>query len=132
LTDEAIPLFTILKELRVLDLSFNKIQELPPFFLRNLHKLEELYLSDNQLTSIPTENLVKMTRLSFLFLNGNKFQTLPAKLGKILSLTVIDAGSNPLRYNVHNWEFDWNWYVLIFRSSMIELLTPHTGISIAT
>jgi Leucine-rich repeat (LRR) protein len=113
LTEEAIPPFTILKELRVLNLSFNEIQELPSSFLRNLQQLEELYLSGNQLTSIPTEDLVKMTRLSVLFLNGNKFQTLPAELGKIPSLTIIDAGSNLLRYNIHNWEFDWNWYVSI-------------------
>ncbi|KAJ8580145.1 hypothetical protein M405DRAFT_869690 [Rhizopogon salebrosus TDB-379] len=78
-------------------------------FLRNLQKLEELYLSGNQLTSIPTEDLVKMTRLSILFLNGNQFQTLPAELGKIRSLTIIDAGSDLLRYNIHNLEFDWNW-----------------------
>lgn len=109
LTEEAIPPLTILKELRVLNLSFNEIQELPSAFLRNLQQLEELYLSGNQLTSIPTEDLVKMTRLSVLFLNGNKFQTLPAELGKIPSLTIIDAGSNLLRYNIHNWEFDWNW-----------------------
>lgn len=109
LTEEAIPPLTILKELRVLNLSFNEIQELPSSFLRNLQQLEELYLSGNQLTSIPTEDLVKMTRLSVLFLNGNKFQTLPAELGKIPSLTIIDAGSNLLRYNIHNWEFDWNW-----------------------
>ncbi|KAG2029697.1 hypothetical protein BDR03DRAFT_906490 [Suillus americanus] len=109
LTEEAIPPLTILKELRVLNLSFNEIQELPSSFLRNLQQLEQLYLSGNQLTSIPTEDLVKMTRLSVLFLNGNKFQTLPAELGKIPSLTIIDAGSNLLRYNIHNWEFDWNW-----------------------
>ncbi|KAG1739309.1 hypothetical protein EDB19DRAFT_1711525 [Suillus lakei] len=109
LTEEAIPPFTILKELRVLNLSFNEIQELPSSFLRNLQQLEELYLSGNQLTSIPTEDLAKMTRLSVLYLNGNKFQTLPAELGKIPSLAIIDAGSNLLRYNIHNWEFDWNW-----------------------
>jgi adenylate cyclase len=84
LTDEAIHPFTILKELRVLNLSFNEIQVLPPSFLHNLQKLEELYLSGNQLTSIPTEDLVKMTRLSILFLNRNEFQTLPAELGKSL------------------------------------------------
>ena len=50
----------------------------------------------------------------------------------LLTATVIDAGSNLLRYNVHNWQFDWNWYVLISRSSMIELFMPHTGISIST
>ncbi|KAG1743151.1 hypothetical protein EDD22DRAFT_735568, partial [Suillus occidentalis] len=106
--DEAIPLFTILKEFRVLNSSFNEIQELPSSFLRNLQQLEEMYLSGNQLTRIPTGDLVKMTRLSVLFLNGNKFYALPAELGKIPSLTIIDVGSNPLRYNIHNWEFDWN------------------------
>ncbi|KAG1736281.1 hypothetical protein EDD22DRAFT_787532, partial [Suillus occidentalis] len=64
LTDEAISPFTILKELRVLNLSFNEIQELPSSFLRNLQQLEELYLSGHQLTSIPTEDLVKMSRLT--------------------------------------------------------------------
>ena len=109
LTDDSLPPFTILKELRVLNLSFNKIQELPFSFLRNLAKLEELYLSGNQLTSIPTEDLPRLTRLSILFLNGNKLQTLPQGLNKVQSLTVIDAGSNALRYNINNWEFDWNW-----------------------
>ncbi|KIJ57955.1 hypothetical protein HYDPIDRAFT_171456 [Hydnomerulius pinastri MD-312] len=94
LTDEALPPFTILKELRVLNLSFNEIQEMPSSFLRNLTKLEELYLSGNQLTSIPTEDLPRLTRLSVLFLNGNKLQTLPQELGKVQSLTVIDVGSN--------------------------------------
>ncbi|OJA16312.1 hypothetical protein AZE42_03367 [Rhizopogon vesiculosus] len=134
LTDDAIPPFTILKELRVLNLSFNEIQELPSSFLRNLHKLEELYLSGNQLTSIPTEDLVKMTRLSILFLNGNKFQTLPAELGKIPSLTIIDAGSNLLRYNIHNWEFDWNWnfncnlkYLNLSGNKKLDLKQNHDG-----
>lgn len=114
LTDDCLLPFTILKELRVLNLSFNEIQELPSSFLRNLTKLEELYLSGNQLTSIPTEDLPRLTRLSVLFLNGNKLQTLPQELGKVQSLTVIDAGSNVLRYNINNWEFDWNWYILSF------------------
>ncbi|KAF8549669.1 hypothetical protein OG21DRAFT_1420962 [Imleria badia] len=109
LTDDCLPPFMILKELRVLNLSFNEIQELPCCFLRNITKLEELYLSGNQLTSLPTEDLPRLTRLSVLFLNGNKLQTLPQELNKVQSLTVIDAGSNALRYNINNWEFDWNW-----------------------
>lgn len=109
LTDDCLPPFTILRELRVLNLSFNEIQELPFAFLRNLTKLEELYLGGNQLTSLPTEDLPRLTRLSVLFLNGNKLQTLPQELNKVQSLTVIDVGSNALRYNINNWEFDWNW-----------------------
>ncbi|KAF8179042.1 hypothetical protein K438DRAFT_1843469, partial [Mycena galopus ATCC 62051] len=49
------------------------------------------------------------TRLSTLFLNGNQLQTLPQELGKVKSLTVLDVGSNSLKYNINNWEFDWNW-----------------------
>ncbi|KAF9241802.1 hypothetical protein BU15DRAFT_60701 [Melanogaster broomeanus] len=109
LTDDALPPITILKELCVLNLSFNEIQEIPPSFLGNLTKLEELYLSGNQLTSIPTEDLPRLKKLRVLFLNGNKLQTLPQELGKVQSLSVIDVGSNMLRYNINNWEFDWNW-----------------------
>ncbi|KAJ8583132.1 L domain-like protein, partial [Rhizopogon salebrosus TDB-379] len=47
LTNESIPPFTILKELRVLNLSFNEIQALPPSFLRNLQKLEEFVIIGN-------------------------------------------------------------------------------------
>ena len=111
LTDDVLHPLTILKELRVLNMSFNEIQEIPPSFFRNLSKLEELYLSGNKLTSIPTEDLHRLTRLSVLFLNGNKLQTLPHELGKIQSLAVLDAGSNVLKYNINNWQFDWNWWV---------------------
>ncbi|KAG7098211.1 hypothetical protein E1B28_000179 [Marasmius oreades] len=107
--DDLLMPFTILEELRVLNLSFNDIQELPSNFLRNFSKLEELFLSGNKLTSIPTEDLPRLSRLSTLFLNGNKLQTLPQELGKVKSLTVLDVGSNLLKYNINNWEFDWNW-----------------------
>ncbi|EGO00435.1 hypothetical protein SERLA73DRAFT_160301 [Serpula lacrymans var. lacrymans S7.3] len=109
LTDEALPPLTILKELRVLNLSFNEIKQVPPSFLKNLVKLEELYLSGNNLTSIPIEDLHRLQNLTVLFLNGNQLQTLPRELVKIKNLSVIDVGSNLLKYNINNWEFDWNW-----------------------
>ncbi|KAJ6604029.1 hypothetical protein B0H10DRAFT_1821629 [Mycena sp. CBHHK59/15] len=109
LTDDAIQPLTILKELRVLNLSFNDLQDLPFDFFKNLKHLEEVYLSGNRLTSIPSEDLPRLTRLSTLFLNGNKLQTLPQELGKVKSLTVLDVGSNLLKYNINNSDFDWNW-----------------------
>lgn len=109
LTDDVLHPLTILKELHVLNLSFNDIQEIPPSFFRNLINLEELYLSGNGLTSIPTEDLHRLTKLSTLFLNGNKLQTLPHELGLINSLSTLDVGSNVLKYNINNWQFDWNW-----------------------
>ncbi|KAJ3983402.1 adenylate cyclase [Lentinula detonsa] len=127
---ETLGFLSLFQKLRVLNLSFNLIQELPAGFFKNFlsdvsfaatsqspqqpqpsHKsfLEELYLSGNKLTTLPTEDLARMTRLSTLFLNGNRLQTLPQELGKVQSLTVLDVGSNSLKYNIYNWEFDWNW-----------------------
>jgi adenylate cyclase len=109
LADDALHPLTILRELRVLNLSFNGIQELPPSFFRHMKYLEEIYLSGNNLSTIPTENLTQLERLSVMFLNGNKMQVLPSELASLKNLTVMDVGSNMLKYNIINHEFDWNW-----------------------
>ncbi|KAG5643320.1 hypothetical protein DXG03_001204 [Asterophora parasitica] len=109
LTDDALHPLMHFKELRVLNLSFNELQDLPSRFFGHLTLLEELYLSGNKLTGIPTDQLPKHTNLRTLYLNGNKLQTLPQELGKVQNLMVLDVGSNLLKYNVNNWEFDWNW-----------------------
>ncbi|KAJ7839002.1 hypothetical protein B0H14DRAFT_3869860 [Mycena olivaceomarginata] len=105
-TCEVLRPLMILKELRVLNLSFNNLWTMPFDFFRDLTKLEEVYLSGNGLRDFPSEDLPKLTRLSTLFLNGNRLQTLPQELGKVKSLTILDIGSNRLEYN--NWGFDWN------------------------
>ncbi|KAI9437678.1 hypothetical protein H4582DRAFT_2077273 [Lactarius indigo] len=109
LTDDALPLLMILRELRVLNLSFNDIQELPRQFFKEIVLLEELYLSGNKLAGLPTEDLPRLNKLEVLYLNGNRLLTLPQELGKVINLAVLDVGSNGLRYNISNWEFDWNW-----------------------
>ena len=109
LTDSALPFLMILRELRVLNLSFNDIQELPRQFFKDLILLEELYLSGNKLAGLPTEDLPRLSRLEVMYLNGNRLATLPQELGKVINLAVLDVGSNGLRYNIGNWEFDWNW-----------------------
>ena len=132
MTDDVLHPLTLMRELRVLNLSFNDIQELPSTFFKNFLLLEEIYLSGNKLTSIPTEDLHRLAHLNVLFLNGNKLQVLPQELGKIVSLTVLDVGSNSLRYNINNWEFDWNWYVLPTMALYPGVLTFTPGISIKT
>lgn len=109
LTADSLHPLALLKELEVLNLSFNSIQQLPSSFFRNLVKLRELYLSGNDISAIPTENLQHMVSLEVLFLNGNKLQTLPREISKLTKLSVMDVGSNVLKYNINNWEFDWNW-----------------------
>lgn len=128
LTDENLQAVSLLQELRVLNLSFNDIQEMPVPFFRNMLSLEELYLSGNKLSAIPTEDLHRLTKLQVLFLNGNKLQTLPQEIGKLPNLTALDVGSNILKYNIFNWEFDWNWYVVSV-TKFSKMLTLGAGIS---
>ena len=56
------------------------------------------------------DEIERLVNLRVLHINGNKLQTLPAELRKIRKLLVLDVGSNALKYNIANWQFDWNWY----------------------
>ncbi|OBT66629.1 hypothetical protein VE03_03897 [Pseudogymnoascus sp. 23342-1-I1] len=109
LDDDVFDELTLLGELRVLNLSYNDLSDLPRRTLRSWPQLAELYLSGNDLTSLPSDDFEDYSLLQVLHINGNKFQTLPAELGKAHRLTVLDVGSNALKYNVSNWPYDWNW-----------------------
>ena len=108
-TDDFFLILVHLPYLRVLNLSFNDIYEIPAGCLGRWEKLEQLYLSGNKLTSLPAEDLEKMQSLRVLHLNGNKLQTLPSELGALGNLQHLDVGSNVLKYNIANWPYDWNW-----------------------
>ena len=108
-TDDVFHSIASLPNLRVLNLSFNEIYEVPQETLSKNDKLEALYLSGNKLTSLPAEDLEKLQQLRVLHLNGNKLQTLPSELGALTSLQHLDVGSNVLKYNIANWPYDWNW-----------------------
>lgn len=109
LTDEVFESFLYLTELRVLNISYNELDDIPPNVLRRWTQLQELYLSGNELASLPTDDLGYLPSLRILHLNGNKFQSLPAELAKLSKLMAFDVGCNILKYNVANWPFDWNW-----------------------
>lgn len=109
LTEEVFRQIQLFSNLKVLNVSFNNILEVPPYTISRCHKLEALYLSGNKLTSLPAEDLEKLTHLRVLHLNGNKLQTLPSELGSIKNLEHLDVGSNVLKYNIANWPYDWNW-----------------------
>ena len=109
LEDDVFNELVLLPELRILNLSYNQLYEVPPRTIRKWTHLTELYLSGNDLTSIPSEDLEEGSSLKVLHINNNKFQTLPAELGKIQRLAILDVGSNMLKYNVSNWPYDWNW-----------------------
>jgi adenylate cyclase len=109
LNDDIFDEITHLHELRILNLSYNDLYDIPNRTLARWPHLSELYLSGNELTSLPSDELEQVSLLKVLHLNGNKFQVLPAELGKVGKLLVLDVGSNALKYNVSNWPYDWNW-----------------------
>jgi len=109
LTDDIFDEITLLPGIRILNLSYNELLDIPPRSLRKWPELNELYLSGNELTSLPSDDFEEVKSLKVLHINGNKFQVLPAELGKVHKLAVLDIGSNALKYNVSNWPYDWNW-----------------------
>jgi adenylate cyclase len=109
LDDDIFDEITLLPELRVLNLSYNDLNDIPQRAIKAWPGLMELYLSGNELTSLPSDDFEEFSLLQVLHINGNKFQTLPAELGKVHRLTILDCGSNQLKYNVSNWPYDWNW-----------------------
>lgn len=109
LTDDVFDELCLLPELRIVNLSYNIIHDIPSRTIRRWQHLAELYLSGNNLTSLPTEDLEEVGSLKVLHINNNKFQVLPAELGKVAQLAVLDVASNSLKYNVSNWPYDWNW-----------------------
>ena len=120
LTDDVFAPISLMTEVRILNLSFNELYEIPPSSLFKCQQLEELYLSGNKLTSLPPDDLERLVNLKLIYVNGNKLQTLPAELGKIRKLFALDVGSNVLKYNIANWPYDWNWFVSPFSSSISQ------------
>ncbi|KAG8532674.1 uncharacterized protein KY384_002551 [Bacidia gigantensis] len=109
LTDDVFDQITLLPGIRILNLSYNDLDDIPERSLRRWQEINELYLSGNELTSLPSDDLEQIASLKVLHINANKFQVLPAELCKVKKLQVLDVGSNALKYNVSNWPYDWNW-----------------------
>ncbi|KAI9046149.1 adenylate cyclase acyA [Aspergillus affinis] len=109
LEDDIFRELSLIPDLRVVNLSYNELTELPQGLLRRWPLLSELYLSGNELSSLPSDDLEESSNLQVLNINGNRFQVLPAELCKVSRLAILDVGSNSLKYNVSNWPYDWNW-----------------------
>lgn len=106
LNNEMLPLFNFNTSLKIINLSYNDISDISAL---NLPSLTELYLSGNAITSLPGEVFQRMKNLKVIMLNGNKLMSLPSELSQLSNLTVLDVGSNQLKYNISNYHYDWNW-----------------------
>ena len=109
LDDDVFEQITLLPELRVLNLSYNELTDMPQRSIKSWPQLVELYLSGNELTNIPADDLEDYSLLQTLHINNNKFTNLPADISRARRLTVLDCGSNSLKYNIANVPYDWNW-----------------------
>lgn len=84
----------LLTNLRFLDLSRNKIIEIPPG-INKLILLEELRLSRNKIEVIPKE-VMQLLNLRGLYLNQNYIAALPVEIGNLIKLETLDLWSNDL------------------------------------
>ena len=106
LKDEAMDAIQYLVHLQILNVSYNGLYEIGS--LKLLARLRELYLSGNHLTTLP-EDIDQLPLLKILFVNGNKLVHLPAELSRNHMLIALDASDNQLKYNIANFQYDWNW-----------------------
>ncbi|KAI1372725.1 adenylate cyclase [Hypoxylon crocopeplum] len=109
LDDDVFDQITLLTELRILNLSYNDLSDMPQRCIKNWPQLVELYLSGNDLTSLPVDDLGEYSMLQVLHINNNKFTNLPADISRAKKLAVLDCGNNILKYNISNVPYDWNW-----------------------
>ncbi|KAH8905327.1 adenylate cyclase [Coniochaeta sp. PMI_546] len=109
LDDDVFDQIMLLAELRVLNLSYNDLADMPQRTMKSWPQLVELYLSGNELTSLPADDLEEYSLLQVLHINGNKFTNIPADISRARRLAVFDCSSNYLKYNIANVPYDWNW-----------------------
>eukprot|EP00741_Cyanophora_paradoxa_P023642 tig00021608_g22836.t1 len=83
------------ENIRTLLLRKNKITSIPGHELAQLVNLRILDLSDNKLTSLPSE-IGHLLNLEELYISGNELEDLPVELGSLTSLHMFDALPNPL------------------------------------
>ncbi|GAT22120.1 adenylate cyclase AcyA [Aspergillus luchuensis] len=136
LEDDIFRELSLIPELRIVNLSYNELTELPQGLLRRWPLLTELYISGNELTSLPSDDLEEGSSLRVLHINANRFQVLPAELCKVSKLSILDVGSNSLKYNVSNWPYDWNWnwnrnlkYLNFSGNKRLEIKPPGSSLS---
>jgi hypothetical protein len=80
-----------LVHLRRLDLSSNRIEEIPDDFF-HLSALEDLNLSRNHIRVIPPA-IGALTQLTLFDLNGNLLKALPREVGHLVNLVEFDLGT---------------------------------------
>ena len=92
---EEINCITDYRNVKVLDLRWNKIKDVKP--LKNLKKLEVLKINFNQIVDI--KPLLNLTNIKELWLHNNKISDIRG-IGKLTKLEHLDISFNPLKNGI--------------------------------
>lgn len=85
-----------LKNLRVLNISYNAINELPDT-IAFLSKLKALNCSHNKLVELPV-SIGNLPKLVIIIANNNNLVSLPRELAHLTNLISLNISNNPLKY----------------------------------
>ncbi|XP_029432030.1 protein flightless-1 homolog isoform X2 [Rhinatrema bivittatum] len=86
-----------LDDLSVLDLSYNQLTECPRE-LENSRNMLVLNLSHNSIDNIPNQLFINLTDLLYLDLSDNKLDSLPPQMRRLVHLQTLLLNNNPLMH----------------------------------
>ncbi|XP_069840328.1 protein flightless-1 homolog [Dendropsophus ebraccatus] len=86
-----------LDDLSVLDLSYNQLTECPRE-LENAKNMLVLNLSHNSIDNIPNQLFINLTDLIYLDLSDNKLDSLPPQMRRLVHLQTLILNNNPLMH----------------------------------
>ncbi|XP_042294344.1 protein flightless-1 homolog [Sceloporus undulatus] len=84
-----------LDDLSVLDLSYNQLTEVPRE-LENAKNMLVLNLTHNSIDNIPNQLFINLTDLLYLDLSDNKLESLPPQMRRLVHLQTLILNNNPL------------------------------------
>ncbi|XP_027730282.1 protein flightless-1 homolog [Vombatus ursinus] len=86
-----------LDDLSVLDLSYNQLTECPRE-LENAKNMLVLNLSHNSIDNIPNQLFINLTDLLYLDVSDNKLESLPPQMRRLVHLQTLILNNNPLMH----------------------------------
>jgi len=83
-----------LPNVKVVDLSSNNLEDIPPPISWSTQQLKELVLADNKIKKLSLDGAEKWAYLERLNLSDNCLKSVPGKIGELKSLTSLDLSRN--------------------------------------
>ena len=91
----SIPRFLLtLPNVKVVDLSSNGLEDIPPPISWSTQQLKELVLADNKIRKLSLVGVEKWAHLERLILNENNLKQVPSGIGDLTSLVSLDLSNN--------------------------------------